>query len=441
MTVLPPEPSAPRRGRHADPAPARVLGITRITQTSDLPAGINALASADGKTVIVRAGLDKVSRRRAVREVLAATHRFPGLVMWPALADFRIRRMIVDVADSASGFVQHLTGLITPDSPIVAIVASAAVVAAGAGVTVGVATGAIPVPAFASGPNGAPALAPGTPRPVYAHLPVYPASYLGVFENSHPPSYGPVGGFAQTIGHHVNLALYYSGWGEPFQATFANTALASGAWPVIQINPTSPTSLAGIAAGEYDGYLRSFADAVHAYGRNVVIGFGHEMNATWYRWGDGHVNPATFVAAWRHIVSFFRGRGDFNVTWLWTINVDTSGQTSPIAAWYPGDAYVTWVGIDGYYVDATGTFDNVFGPTITDVRIITGKPILISETAADPPEAPEARQIMDLFHGIQRRQILGFIWFDAPGIHGQQWRIEGNQPAIDAFKKAARGYR
>ena len=67
MTIPPPEPVALRRGRHVHSAPARTLGITRITQTSELPPGINALASADGKTIIVRAGLDKATRRRAVR--------------------------------------------------------------------------------------------------------------------------------------------------------------------------------------------------------------------------------------------------------------------------------------------------------------------------------------------------------------------------------------
>ena len=438
MTLPPPQPAAPRRGRHAGAAQARLLGITRITQTSDLPPGINALASADGKTIIVRAGLDKVSRRRAVREVLAATHRFPGLVLWPALADIRIRRMLADAADLWSGIVQHLAGYITPDSPIVDMVASAAVVAAGAGISVGVTTGAIPTSPFRAAPSSGPS--PGAShRPIYRHLEQLPGSYLGVYEASHPPSYGPVGGFAQTIGHKVNLALYYSGWGEPFQAAFADDALADGATPVIQINPDKPTSLAGIVAGRYDAYLRKFAAAVYAYGQNVVIGFGHEMNAEWSHWGYGHVMPATFVAAWRYIVNLFRAEGDHNVTWMWTVNVDTPGMTSPLSAWYPGNGYVTWVGIDGYYSSAAGTFSTVFGQTIDQVEDLTGGlPILISETAADSPEAAESRQIMGLFRGIQQRQILGFIWFDEPG--ALDWRLEGNRPAIAAFKRAAKGY-
>jgi glycosyl hydrolase family 26 len=440
MTLPPPQPAAPRRGRHADRAPARLLGITRITQTSDLPPGINALASADGKTIIVRSGLDKVSRRRAVREVLAATHRFPGLVLWPVLLDMRIRRMLAEAADRLSGLVQHLVGFVTPDSPVVALVTSAVVVAAGAGVGVGVATGVIPTSPFRAVPSGTPA-AGASPRPIYKHLAKLPDSYLGVYEPSGPRSYEPVLTFAQTIGRHVNLALYYSGWGEPFQTAFAEDALGNQATPVIQINPDKPTSIAGIAAGEYDPYLVNFAKAVHAYGQNVVIGFGHEMNADWYPWGNGKVKPATFVAAWQHIVSVFRAQGDYNVTWLWTINVDTPGMTSQISDWYPGKNYVTWVGIDGYYNAPTDTFSSVFRQTIDQVEDLTGLPILISETAADAREAPEAQQITGLFHGIQRRQILGFIWFDAEGKDGQNWQLEGNGPAITAFRQAANGYR
>ncbi len=77
------------------------------------------------------------------------------------------------------------------------------------------------------------------------------------------------------------------------------------------------------------------------------------MNATWYSWGYHHVPPATFVAAWRHVVTLFRDQGAGNVTWLWTINA-TLGSTGPIAAWWPGARYVTWVGIDGYYYRPRG---------------------------------------------------------------------------------------
>ena len=87
-------------------------------------------------------------------------------------------------------------------------------------------------------------------------------------------------------------------------------------------------TLASIAAGGSDAYLRSYADAVAAFGHPVILSFGHEMNGTWYSWGDGHTSPATFVAAWRHIVRGVPRRGAANVTWLWTVNSIEGRQAS-----------------------------------------------------------------------------------------------------------------
>jgi beta-mannanase len=106
-------------------------------------------------------------------------------------------------------------------------------------------------------------------------------------------------------------------------------------------------SVSAIADGYYDNYLRSFAQSVRDFRYPVVIGFGHEMNANWYSWGYGQTSPSIFVAAWRHIVMLFRSQRASNVTWLWTLQADEPG-TGPIAWWWPGEKYVTWVGIDGY---------------------------------------------------------------------------------------------
>jgi hypothetical protein len=54
---------------------ARLPGITQLVQRYDLPAGVNAMATADLRTIMVRPGIDEATRKRAIREVLAAGHR------------------------------------------------------------------------------------------------------------------------------------------------------------------------------------------------------------------------------------------------------------------------------------------------------------------------------------------------------------------------------
>jgi hypothetical protein len=270
-----------------------------------------------------------------------------------------------------------------------------------------------------------------------ASLPTGTASYLGVYEAGPPQNYEPVAGFTTAIGRQPNLVGYYSGWGEHFAASFADTVRMHGAVTIVQWDPTN-ASISNIAAGRSDRYLRSFADNVRDYGQAVVIGFGHEMNANWYSWGYGHVRPSTFVAAWRHIVTLFRGQGADNVTWLWTINADLP-TTGPIASWWPGAGYVTWVGIDGYYYIPADSFVSVFGKTIAQVRAITNKPVLLSETAVGPIPG-QAAKIANLFWGVHQYGTLGLVWFDiaqSDGLYHQDWRIEDSSAAQAAFRLGA----
>ena len=132
--------------------------------------------------------------------------------------------------------------------------------------------------------------------------------YLGVFERDASYSYSGVKEFATLTGVSPDVLLYFSPWGKPFEAGFATSAAKNGAVPLVQIDPTG-ISLAAISAGRYDHYLNVYAKAVRSYGGPIILSFGHEMNGTWYSWGYQHESPETFVAAWRHIVTLFRGLG------------------------------------------------------------------------------------------------------------------------------------
>jgi mannan endo-1,4-beta-mannosidase len=258
-----------------------------------------------------------------------------------------------------------------------------------------------------------------------------PGYYIGLYQHEAPESYAGITAFTKATGVSPRVVSYYSGWNEPFQASFATAAARHGAELLVQIDPTG-VSLAVIASGHYDAYLRSFAGSVRSYGHKVILGFGHEMNGNWYSWGYQHTSPKAFVAAWRHVVGVFRAQGASNVTWMWTVNIVHHGNAPSPARWWPGSSYVNWVGIDGYYYKRSWTFAPLFGPTIRIVHALTRIPIpiLISETGA--PAAYQPAKIADLFHGVRAYGLLGFVWFDANA-------VELSTPAgIGAFRKAAR---
>jgi mannan endo-1,4-beta-mannosidase len=269
-----------------------------------------------------------------------------------------------------------------------------------------------------------------------AHAPLPLAPYLGVFEAGSPPSDQPVEKFADATGVEPGLVEYNSPWAQPFAASYARTIGKHGAIVIVQMDLAN-ASVAGIAAGRYDGYLSAYAEAVRAYRHPVIMSFGREMNGFWYSWGYRHTTPAVFVAAWRHIVTLFRALGARNVIWLWTVSkVDPSGGVPDPRPWWPGNHYVNWVGIDGYYYNSSLSFAPLFGPTIAAVRALTTDPILIAETGV-LPAARQPAEIADLFAGIRQYGLLGFVYLDTNSPGG--FAIT-NPAAVAAFRKGASMY-
>ena len=281
----------------------------------------------------------------------------------------------------------------------------------------------------------------GQPRELPVHLPAAADGYLGVYAQGSPLSYAGVTAFRKATGTSPDLAMYYSGWYEAFQTTFVRQAAADGEVPLVQIDPAG-INVGSIANGKYDGYLSSYAEAVRAYHGPIVIGFGHEMNGSWSSWGYTHTPPATFVAAWRHVVSLFRALGATNVTWMWTVNIINNTQQGRIpspAAWWPGSAYVNWVGIDGYYLKPSWQFAPLFGPTVAAVRQLTSAPILIGETGVTP-QAGQAAKVADMFAGVKAYGLLGLVYFDSTDKQkGQPFGLQ-NAAAFTAFGKSASDY-
>jgi mannan endo-1,4-beta-mannosidase len=136
-------------------------------------------------------------------------------------------------------------------------------------------------------------------------------------------------------------------------------------------------------------------------------------------------------------VTLFRAAGARNVTWLWTVNViDSVGSIRDPAPWWPGNSYVNWIGVDGYYKQSS-TFAPLFGPTIKAVRALAHDPVLVAETGV-APAADKPAEITNLFAGVRAYGLVGLVWFNAIGI--RDWRLDG-PAATGAFRRGALAYR
>ena len=259
--------------------------------------------------------------------------------------------------------------------------------------------------------------------------------YLGVSVMA--PQKANLAKFTAATGVSPSIIANYQAFGAPFNAKQTWQIARMGAIPLIQIDPRHQR-LPDITAGKYDSYLRSYARAVKASRITVALSFGHEMNGGWYPWGVGHVPPDQFVAAWRHIHDVFAYVGARNLIWVWTVNNATKAVPRKVRPWWPGDRYVTWVGIDGYYWTPHETFSYAFDLTISKIRAFTAKPILITETGVYPGPGMASR-VTKLFYGVKCKHLLGFVYFDHIGHRGQDWRLEGNPAALVAYRQAANG--
>lgn len=139
------------------------------------------------------------------------------------------------------------------------------------------------------------------------------------------------------------------GWGSGPVSAWKSASEFEGEYLAIGLSITEQyekNGLKRIVAGEFDREIVHLAAFAKATDRTVLLRIGYEFDG---RWNAGYDNPARFVAAWQRIVDQMRANGATNVRYVW------QASTSPIddildrrhdniTQWYPGNAYVDWVG-------------------------------------------------------------------------------------------------
>jgi beta-mannanase len=241
--------------------------------------------------------------------------------------------------------------------------------------------------------------------------------------------------------------MFYIDWNTNFPSTDCNLIDSYGGVPQIVWEPwlSSSNTLDAISGGAYDTYINNFAQAAKAWNKLIYLRFGHEMNGNWYPWDGTHnggsAGPAKYIAAWRHIRAIFTNAGATNVKFVWSanhINCPTDAWNDAVN-YYPGAAYVDWIGLDGYNW-GTGnwqSFSQIFSSYYTTFSSY-GKPIMISEFACTTDEAGSTKAVWltDAFTNIRNNypQIRMFNWFNVN--KERDWRIDSSAGSQTAFQNA-----
>ncbi|MDX6744725.1 glycoside hydrolase family 26 protein [Actinocorallia sp. A-T 12471] len=241
--------------------------------------------------------------------------------------------------------------------------------------------------------------------------------------------------FANAAGKKPNMVALYTDFKEDYPVEKVKGLWDQGIVSLLVWEPFE-TGLGAIADGSEDDRVVRFARAVRDLDIPLVLSFAHEMNGNWYPWGTKKNEPEDFLAAHRHLHDLFVKEGTTNVIWLWSPNVPSNSGKYKFQPYWPGDAYVDWVGPIGYFEwsNDSRSFDQLFGPSLTALRKFTKRPVLFPETAS-PPSADKPRYIAELYQAIKsRKDLLGVVWFNLNKEH--DWRVQSDTASLTAFREA-----
>jgi len=272
---------------------------------------------------------------------------------------------------------------------------------------------------------------------------------FGGITYSGPYDFSELNSFEKAARKKSTFISYYQAldYAPTFNPTLADAVRARGATPQITLEPWKHDggveqpqyALTRILDGSHDATFRTWARGIKAWGKPLQLRFAHEMNGNWYPWSEG-VNgnqSGSYVQAWRYVHNIFKSEGATNVSWVWSPFVRLPGS-KPLASFYPGDAYVDWVALDGYNggtaLDWGGwqSFEQIFGPSLAELKTFTNKPVAIAEVASAEAGGNKALWIKDFFAALERRpEIKAFSWFHFN--KETDWRITSSPSAQKAF--------
>ncbi len=300
------------------------------------------------------------------------------------------------------------------------------------------------------------ALPAGPVELVFPEQGAYTGAYVDFGEGEDDVTYDAIADFEQMTGKHLALVAFGSFWGEQaFPDKQARIIAAYGAVPLIFWSPWDRPymenrgpdrfNIPAILAGTWDDYIDRWADGAKAYGKPLLVTWGLEANGSWFPWsgvfyGGGDIigeeqgrtlyaGPEMVKRANRYVIDRVRARGADNILWGYHANnasLPKDTDWNGIAAYYPGDAYVDWLGLSVYgkiqRFDGWPSFHDVMEDAYPALhRINPAKPMILAEWGVGEfPPGDKADFIRTAFASLKERYPL----FRAAVFWHERWETE-----------------
>lgn len=187
----------------------------------------------------------------------------------------------------------------------------------------------------------------------------------------------------QRLGFNVAALNHFTSWPLPESkfTYYYNEANPAGAIAIITIMP----STLALSAADCEAFA-TLCQKYEALGLKIMVRFAHEMNGSWFSYGR---QPLPYKAAFQMLADAVHSRTE-KTAMVWCPNVDANAtfDHNPYEAYYPGNQYVDWVGIDLYHQNANSlAYAKEYAKPIQIFYQLYarrhGKPMGVFETAAD----------------------------------------------------------
>jgi hypothetical protein len=194
-----------------------------------------------------------------------------------------------------------------------------------------------------------------------------------------------------------------------------------------------------------DEYVRRFAREAKASGIPIFLRYASEMNGAWVLW---HGEPQKYIEKFRLIHDIMAEEAP-NVAMVWSPNF---WPPDNMDEYYPGDAYVDWVGFSLYTSPLNAGKEQLSGSLIDTFAPLydrySHKPIMISEGAVAHTFLPTnkaywswAEGQLSYMYGLLPRlfpQVKAITYFNFSRAQAQRTNMEyvydlGENPYMDAL--------
>jgi len=291
-------------------------------------------------------------------------------------------------------------------------------------------------------------------------------AYMDFGETEDDVSLESVEKFEKLAGRPAAIVASSSYWGEQsFPRKNLELIARHGAVPLIYWSPWDKPyeekrgpdrfSLKNVLAGKCDDYIDRWADGAKAFSKPFFVSLCNEMNGDWFPWSGCFYGAAkggndVFKKAWRYVVDRVRARGAHNILWVFHVNSFPAENDvwNVMASYYPGPAYVDWLGLSIYGKqfrdggDWADFADLIDWPYKEIAALDPDKPMMVAEFGCGdfPKAGDKAKWIADALEMIPRfPRIKAAIywherWENEDGTFSNL-RINSSPAVLEAFRR------